>query len=689
MSAVSVPIDGLAIIAASRLTAQIKSVYSRGWIAWEEWCKDEDVDLVEATDDDLVRFVDTVAGLTPRQRYDFCCAVVRVYKEVGRESFTKSPNVRAVQSDLKALFLETYPAPPVGARSACAHERWVRCYRAWCEANDKQALPAAPEDVAAFLAENAEHYSYYEIKTASAGISRYQRGNGFPGTSRSPVVTELKAEMKQQNASREKPSGAGSSPSSLRCVQREWERWRLWCSERGVDVMEATSAEVIDYLREREGRESAGYTLDGLGYISRMYESGVDPTDCEEVRAVAGGLAKRRYEDQQKSACRRLVAGEVGLVRRGRTSGEEESTYKEVLDLMVSAEEEMPPELSEEDVENIKSARAASMSAVTLNGYMRNGWKPYEQWCEKIGISVEDAQPQHVEAYLCLLAKELLPDVVAVRLNGIRYFYSQVRPFDNPAAHPIVHRAMSGLRRKNPRAPRQMSPIRESDYEQIVKVAQEPRSWETEREAIIRGAFDIALIGTMRDGLLRLAEAMKAKWRDLESRPDGTGVLTLPTSKTDQEGKSQVVFVSENSMLALDAMRCIKSSLGVVLSADDRIFPLGKEQLRTRIRAACEAAGLEGRYGGHSCRVGMAQDLAVAGFSLVQIMQAGRWDNPRMPAYYIRNLVVSDGAVARFYGGRAGALGVDEDDLTSHGLTGPYVGARLGGVEIATARRPW
>ena len=37
-------------------------------------------------------------------------------------------------------------------------------------------------------------------------------------------------------------------------------------------------------------------------------------------------------------------------------------------------------------------------------------------------------------------------------------------------------------------------------------------------------------------------------------------------------------------------------------------------------------------------RVGMAQDLAVAGFSLPQIMRAARWTDPKMPAIYIRNL---------------------------------------------------
>ena len=681
MKAVSVAIDGLAIIAASTLTAPVKAVYLRGWATWEEWCKEQGLNLVDVTDDDIVRFGDTVAGLTPRQRSDFCRAVLRVYKEVGRESFAKSSKVRALLSGLKEEFLGIYPAPPVAGRSSCANERWVRRFVAWCEANDKQALPAAPEDVAAFLDENAKDYSYHEINIASAGVSRYQRENGLPSTSRCRVVTEMRAEIKHRNAGRQKPAGAGSSPSSLRMEKQVPERWRLWCSERGMDVMDATSAEVVDYLRESEGRESPSYKLDALGYISRMYQPGVDPTDCEEVQAVVRVLAKRRYERMQQNAYRRLAVGGVRRTRRGQSSDEAGSLNKDVLEFMIPADEEMPPELSEEDVENIKSARAASMAAGTLNGYMRNGWKPYVQWCKKTGISVEDARPQHVEAHLCFLVtkKKLLPDVVAIRLNGIRYFYRQLRPFDNPAEHPSVASALSGLRRQKPRAPRQMSPIRESDYERIVEVAQQPRGWETEREAIIRGAFAIALIGMMRDALLRIGEASKVRWSDLERQADGAGVLTIRKSKTDQEGKGQVLFVTENSMVALDAWRSINLSLGVVLSADDRIFPLCVESLRQRIRAACQAAGLKGSYGGHSCRVGMAQDLAAEGYSLVEIQLAGRWDSQRTVLRYISKLAVLDGAVAKRHRRRVAALGVDEDDRTSYGLTKPNVGARLGG----------
>ena len=67
------------------------------------------------------------------------------------------------------------------------------------------------------------------------------------------------------------------------------------------------------------------------------------------------------------------------------------------------------------------------------------------------------------------------------------------------------------------------------------------------------------------------------------------------------------------------------------------------------VREACRAAGLEGRFGTHSFRIGMAQELLVAGFSLPLIMRAGRWDSPNMPAYYTRGLDGAEGAVAALH----------------------------------------
>ncbi|MBF0382556.1 MAG: tyrosine-type recombinase/integrase [Magnetococcales bacterium] len=53
---------------------------------------------------------------------------------------------------------------------------------------------------------------------------------------------------------------------------------------------------------------------------------------------------------------------------------------------------------------------------------------------------------------------------------------------------------------------------------------------------------------------------------------------------------------------------------------------------------------------GHSCRVGMAQDLTANGAELGAIMQAGRWKSPQMPARYGERLAAGRGAVAQLYG---------------------------------------
>ena len=54
----------------------------------------------------------------------------------------------------------------------------------------------------------------------------------------------------------------------------------------------------------------------------------------------------------------------------------------------------------------------------------------------------------------------------------------------------------------------------------------------------------------------------------------------------------------------------------------------------------------------------MAHDLAAEGYSLVEIQQAGRWDNKRTVLRYISKLAVLDGAVAKRHRSRVAASGL-------------------------------
>ena len=56
----------------------------------------------------------------------------------------------------------------------------------------------------------------------------------------------------------------------------------------------------------------------------------------------------------------------------------------------------------------------------------------------------------------------------------------------------------------------------------------------------------------MRDALLRRSEAAAVLWKHIAPQPDGSGRLTIPSSKTDQEGEGVVLYLGPPTMKAVD-----------------------------------------------------------------------------------------------------------------------------------------
>ena len=202
-----------------------------------------------------------------------------------------------------------------------------------------------------------------------------------------------------------------------------------------------------------------------------------------------------------------------------------------------------------------------------------------------------------------------------------------------------------GSDRENSKATARMDPIGETEYALIAQTAHKARPREKPQQAARRAAVDIGAIGLMRDCLLRLHEAAAARWYHLQREEDGSGRLTIPSSKT---APSAICYVSPRTMNALDEMRSTKQALGTD-DTDDRIFQMNGQTLSRHIRNACSFAGLEGRYGGKSPRIGMVQDLAKAKFELLMIMQAGRWEVPQMPSRCTRKISAGHNSVANWY----------------------------------------
>jgi site-specific recombinase XerD len=167
---------------------------------------------------------------------------------------------------------------------------------------------------------------------------------------------------------------------------------------------------------------------------------------------------------------------------------------------------------------------------------------------------------------------------------------------------------------------------------------------------------DMALLLTMRDLLARRSEAVALHVEDIEFASDGTATALIQRSKTDQLGEGAVLFLGASTVAALRAwldgagiaegavFRAVNKAGRV---AGDALHPAKLSPILKRLaeRAGLDATGVSG----HSCRIGMAQDLMAAGNDTMAIQQAERWKTPLMPARYVERIAASRGAVARYH----------------------------------------
>ena len=261
-------------------------------------------------------------------------------------------------------------------------------------------------------------------------------------------------------------------------------------------------------------------------------------------------------------------------------------------------------------------------------------WRAFEKWC-----AVRDA-----------VALPALPDTIVglviekadggERVSSLRSRLAAIRAYhedeghDSPTQHYTVKRLIQGIARTQANeTPAQVAGLTADGMKAVERVIN-PRS----RTQLMT----LALCWTMRDGLLRCAEAAALTWDDIERNQDGSGLIHIRRSKTDQVGVGHIGYLSPKCIRALWRIRPTE--------ATGRVFPMHVSNIRLRIKTAAKRAGLKGRFRGHSPRVGMVQDLAENGYSIVQLQQVGRWRSPNMPAKYARASVARRGAVAQFYG---------------------------------------
>ena len=131
--------------------------------------------------------------------------------------------------------------------------------------------------------------------------------------------------------------------------------------------------------------------------------------------------------------------------------------------------------------------------------------------------------------------------------------------------------------------------------------------------------------------------------------------MLVRRSKADQEGEGAIKYLAPDTMMHVEAWltaaRLESGPLFRPLTKGGKVGqrPLGDRDVARVFRALASAAGLKlARLpSGHSTRVGATQDMFAAGFELLEVMQAGSWKTPAMPARYGERLRAQRGAARK------------------------------------------
>ena len=301
---------------------------------------------------------------------------------------------------------------------------------------------------------------------------------------------------------------------------------------------------------------------------------------------------------------------------------------------------------------DIITAESLSAYAPATRRMYAGAWKQFLAWSKRRRRrDILPVSPQDLVAYLDHLAQQGRKWATIVTHKATILKAHRRAGLPNPADTDGFAEELRRIARRTGKQKSQMTGLTEMGVAAITATAHIPRRTrggltETAQQAQLRADMDLAIIHTMRYALLRPSEAAALTWQDLEVIHDGTGRILIRRSKTDQAGEGALLFLSRTAVSALERIRPQDPE------PDAPIFPMAAGQIRRRIKAAAKAAGLNGNFGGHSARIGMAVDLAQTGAGLPEIQQAGRWESPEMPAYYIRGITAGQGAVARYSANR-------------------------------------
>jgi site-specific recombinase XerD len=288
----------------------------------------------------------------------------------------------------------------------------------------------------------------------------------------------------------------------------------------------------------------------------------------------------------------------------------------------------------------------ASVAPNTRRAYAGD-WSRFAAWCAGHGACALPADGATLALYLTDLAQKGAKVSTLTRALAAISVQHRDNGHDSPRSDRRVAAVLAGIRRTVGVAATKKAPLTVEALRTVVQALPVGMAGVRDRAVLLLG-FAAAL---------RRSEIVALDVGDLEFTTDGVKV-TIRRSKTDQDGEGRVVGVphGRKDTCPVRAVRAWLDASGIVEGAVfRRINKAGRVEggqgltdqvIATIVKCACQAAGVEGDFSGHSLRAGLATSAAKAGKGLDAIMRQTGHKSEHVARGYIRLATVFDANAA-------------------------------------------
>ena len=298
--------------------------------------------------------------------------------------------------------------------------------------------------------------------------------------------------------------------------------------------------------------------------------------------------------------------------------------------------------------ERAKRYAAKSKAENTKRAY-RAGFASFTAWCESQGVCPLPADVATVGKYLTYLADTGYKVATIATYRAAIAAAHVTSGLDDPTTHAQVKTLMQGIRRELAPEGRAMPQKKEPITVGALRILVASIDTST-----LKGKRDKAILLVGYAGAFRRSELVAM---DVEHiRLNGKLVVTLLTSKTDQEGKGtskHILSLPGNDLCPVDALTEYLDAAGIASGSIFRRVDRGGNIASTRLTGQSVAlilkryaklAGLDWRsLSGHSLRAGFVTSAHVAGATDAEVMAQTGHKSVDTLTGYIRDAGVGAG----------------------------------------------